>query len=665
VRTSHYPNTPEWYDLAERYGLYLMDEANIECHGFGTNPQNRLTNDPAWTPAYVDRVERMVERDKNRPAVVFWSLGNECGDGTNIAAAYQWVKQRDRSRPVHYEGSASRNGPNSDINSFMYPPPAAIVQRAQARPSIPVILCEYSHAMGNSNGGLKEYWDIFYSGTNAQGAFVWDWVDQGIRQPIPGGTGTFLAYGGWWEDRRAIRNDNNFSQNGLISADRVPHPGLSAIKYVYRYLHAEPVDLIAGTIKVKNWHDFLNAKEEAVGVWEIVDDQGKIVWKGDLPELDIPPRGEQIIKLAMPSGLESTSNRSHRQTEYWMNVRFLLRADSAWARKGHELGWDQWEFPNRSSAITIVDRARTPLTLREAGHLIRFSNDRLAIVFDRLQGTIASYSYDGVKLLDRGPIPDFWRAMTDNDLGAWKAVVNNARRDSSLDITVWRHAGAAWSVKDVQAKRISESTAQVVVQADLPLVGARYAMTYTIDGSGDVTVDGAYTPGATPAAMMPRFGMELIVSPGFENIRWLGRGPAETYIDRQFERIGAYSSTVRQQWVDYSRPQENGNKTDVRWVSLTDDRGVGLMATGDPLLSVGAMHAAKADVEQAAYSFQLPDRREIFLNLDLKQMGAGGIDSWSRNAWPMPPYRIDAAQPMRYRYHLSPITGNARAAARR
>ncbi|HYT76351.1 MAG TPA: glycoside hydrolase family 2 TIM barrel-domain containing protein [Vicinamibacterales bacterium] len=660
VRTSHYPNTPEWYELAERYGLYLMDEANIECHGFGTNPQNRLTNDPAWTPAYIDRVERMVERDKNHPAVVFWSLGNECGDGLNFNAAYQWVKHRDPSRPVHYEGSASRNGPNSDINSFMYPPPAMIVQRAQARPAIPVILCEYSHAMGNSNGGLKEYWDIFYAGTNAQGAFVWDWVDQGIRQPIPGGSGTFLAYGGWWEDRRAIRNDNNFSQNGLISAERVPHPGLSALKYVYRYIHAEPVDLGAGTIKVKNWYDFINAKDAAAGVWQIAGDDGIIVASGELPDLDIAPRAERTFTLPLPAHLPA-ARPAARKKEYWLNIRFVTRTDTMWATKGHELGWEQWELPVPAGAPAAPERpAVAALTMRQDGHLIRFSNDRLAIVFDRLQGTIGSYSYDGVKMLDRGPIPDFWRAMTDNDLGAWKAVVTNARKDPALDVTAWRNAGRSWSVKDVQATRIDGSTAKIVVQADLPLVGAKYTMTYTIAGSGDVDVEGAYTPGSGPVSMMPRFGMDLIVSPGLDNVRWLGRGPAETYIDRQFERVGVYSSTVRQQWVDYSRPQENGNKTDVRWVALTNDQGVGLMASGDPLLSVDAMHATKDDVERAAYSFQLPVRPETYLNLDLKQMGAGGIDSWSRNAWPMEPYRIPGNQALRYRYRLLPIAEGKR-----
>jgi beta-galactosidase len=539
----------------------------------------------------------------------------------------------------------------------MYPPPAEIVRRAQAKPQMPVILCEYAHSMGNSDGGLKEYWDVFYSGTNAQGAFVWDWVDQGIRQPLPGGGGTFLAYGGWWEDRYAIRNDANFSQNGLISADRVPHPGLSALKYVYRYIHAEAVDLAKGTITVKNWHDFINAKDEAVGVWEIVSDDGTIAAHGDLPELDIAPRAEKTFTLALPETLPARTSWLHGKQEYWLNIRFLLRADASWAKQGHELAWEQWPLPFRPGPGSVVSNPAEapPLAVADAGNVIRISNDKVAVVFDRLQGTIGSYSYNGVTLLDRGPIPDFWRAMTDNDLGAWKAMVGAARRDPKLDISVWRHAGPSWSVKSVTARRVNDGTAEVVVQADLPLAGAKYAVTYTIQADGEIGVDASFTPGTTPLAMMPRFGMQLVVAPGFEHIKWLGRGPAETYIDRQFERIGTYASTVREQWVEYSRPQANGNKTDARWVSLTNDAGAGLMAIGDPTLSVGAMHATHEELEQAGYTFQIPAHQETYLNLDLKQMGAGGIDSWSPNAWPMPAYRIASDQAMRYRYRLVPI----------
>ena len=247
--------------------------------------------------------------------------------------------------------------------------------------------------------------------------------------------------------------------------------------------------------------------------------------------------------------------------------------------------------------------------------------------------------------------------MTDNDIGAWKSMMNKARQDPATDVTIWRHAGDGWRVKEVTARRVNDLRAEVIVRADLPAVGATYAVTYSVNGDGAVVVEGGYTPGTNTLPMMPRAGMELVVSPGLEHLKWLGRGPAETYIDRQFEPIGVYSSTVHDQWVDYSRPQENGNKTDVAWMMLTNDQGIGLRIQGVPLLSAAASHVTKDDIELAAYSFQLPRRPEIYVNVDWKQMGVGGINSWSANAWPMEAYRIPAGQPHTYKYMLMPVDG--------
>jgi beta-galactosidase len=247
--------------------------------------------------------------------------------------------------------------------------------------------------------------------------------------------------------------------------------------------------------------------------------------------------------------------------------------------------------------------------------------------------------------------------MTDNDLGAWKSVGNRARTDPALDILVWREAGASWKVTDVQVNRTDESTANIVVQAVLPLVDAKYTATYAVREDGEITVKAEYRPGTKPPAMMPRFGMELVVSPGYERITWYGRGPAETYVDRAFERVGVYSSTVSGEWVEYSRPQANGNKTDVRWVELTNEKGVGLRAQGLPLLGVEVRHASLRDVERAAYTYQITQRPEVYLNLDFRQMGVGGIDSWSPQAYPMEPYRIPADKPYSYSFRLRPIEG--------
>ena len=659
VRTSHYPNVEEWYDLADQYGLYVIDEANIECHGFGTNVGNRMSNDPAWRAAYIARVEAMLERDKNHPSVVIWSLGNECGDGTNIAAAYEWTKKRDGSRPVHYEGASSHGGASSDLNSFMYATPERMADRMKARPDAPLILCEYTHAMGNSNGGLKEYWDIFYAGGNAQGAFVWDWVDQGIRQRVPAefrgssGRDTFLAYGGWWENRVGRRTDGNFCMNGLVSADRVPRPGLRAIKYVYRYIHARPVDLEAGRIAVKNWFDFTSPDDIVEGTWSVTE-EGRTLASGTLPALQLAPRQERELTIDLPPDVRANPGRRER----WLNVRFVTKRDLPWAKAGHEIASEQFALTPADAASSPAALPPAPLAMSPSGNLVRFSGPDFALVFDRLNGMITGYAFRGVALLQRGPMPDFWRAVTDNDWGAWKSVGNSARKDPSLDIMIWRRA-AQWTVTAVEVKRLDEQRAEIDVRAELPAVGARYAIVYTVHGNGDVLVRPSYEPGDRTLAMMPRFGTELVVAPGLDRITWYGRGPAETYSDRQFEPIGVYSSTVAEQWVDYSRPQENGNKTDVRWVTLTNAAGVGLMAVGEPALSVGARHASKEDMERVEYSFELPRRAEVFLNLDLAQMGVGGNDSWSRNAYPRDTYRLPANRSYTYSYRLRPVAPSA------
>ena len=654
VRTSHYPNDPAWYDLCDRYGLYVLDEANIECHHYGNDVHNRLTNDPEWQAAYLDRVQSMVERGKNHPSVVIWSMGNESGDGINAAATYQWTKHRDPSRPFHYEGSTAHGGSNSDINSFMYPSPEEVVRHAAERPNMPEILCEYTHAMGNSNGGLKEYWDIFYSGTNAQGAFVWDWVDQGIRLPVPGeykansAKPTFLAYGGWWEDKTGIRNDNDFNNNGLVAADRTPHPGLFAIKYVYRNLHVSPVDLAAGKIKVKNWFFFTNAKDVAYGTWE-VKAEGKTIGSGRLPELDIEPGAEKEFTLALPKTAREPG------IEYWLNVSFALKAATSWAPQGHEIAWDQFALPSNMDAPVFRPSKQALLDVKEAGDSVMFSGKQFSMQFDKKLGLLTGYTYRGTSVLERGPRPDFWRAPTNNDRGAWKVFREGAEGNKGVNIELWRDAGAQWSVKDVRIDKVDDSTARITVNADLPGVGATYSMTYTVYGTGDMIVDSTYQPGSEKVAMMPRLGTELVASPGLENLTWYNSGPHETMIDRKFERIGVYKTTVDDDWVEYMRPQGNGNKTDVRWVALTNAQGAGLMAVGSPSLNVTARHYTKSDMERAGYTFQMQRHPEVFLNLDWKEMGAGGIDSWSPNAYPMDAYRIPSGQEHSYRYRISPV----------
>jgi beta-galactosidase len=325
VRTSHYPNVPLWYELCDKYGLYVMDEANIESHGYENNPENEIANDPLWREAHLDRVIRMAQRDKNHACIVIWSLGNEAGDGPNLRACHKWLRENMPTRPVHYEGSSGRgDGRASDFFSRMYARPDWGMDGEDKYPDKPIILCEYSHAMGNSNGNLKEYWDDnIYVNPRHQGAFVWDWMDQGIRLPVPAeyagrvGKGPvreyFFAYGGWWEDRLGIFNNGNFCMNGLIAADWTPHPGLYALKYVYRNIHVSAVDLKEGRLKARNWFDFSNIKDVAKGVWTI-EANGKEIAGGQIPALDVPAGDEKEFELKLPSISPEPGRRAISQT---------------------------------------------------------------------------------------------------------------------------------------------------------------------------------------------------------------------------------------------------------------------------------------------------------------------------------------------------------------
>ncbi len=664
VRTSHYPNHPEWYALCDKYGLYVMDEANIESHHYGNGKSdNLLTNSTDWSAAYLNRVERMVERDKNHPSVIMWSMGNESGDGLNAKLTYEWAKKRDPSRPWHYEGTTANGGSSADINSFMYPTPEQTKRYAAARPDMPLILCEYAHAMGNSTGGLKEYWDIFYSGTNAQGAYVWDWVDQGVWMPVPGEfknnskATRFLAYGGWWEDKTLIRNDGNFNNNGLVSADRKPHPGLHAIKYAYRELHASPVNLVDGMIKVKNWWSFTNAKDVAEGSWTI-QSGGVTVASGRLPELDIAAGAEKQFTLPLPKLAVKPG------AEYLLNLSFTTKADASWAKRGHEIAWEQFPLPVSAEAPKLDVSKAPPLTLESAPDFTTIKGASFSLRFDRANGVITSYVYKGTPLIERGPRADFWRALTDNDTGAWKNMRPAAQQNPETNIRLWREAAPQMTVLETKVENPGGGVRLITIAELAGMAGAKVTITHTVHGTGDVIVDYAYQPGLAKRPMIPRIGTELVVSPGLENFTWYGRGPAETYIDRQFERAGLFKSTVEKEWVNYSKPQENGNKTDVRWVALTNAQGVGLLAVGAPMLSVGAKHFTKDDLERAAYTFMMQSHPQIFLNLDMRQMGVGGIDSWTANALPMAPYRIPADQAYAYRYRLTPVEGDFSAKTR-
>ena len=637
VRTSHYPDVPEWYDLTDRYGLYVIDEANIESHGIGYDPDKTLGNKPEWGKAHLDRTISMVERDKNHPSIIIWSLGNEAGDGVNFTATSGWVRERDPSRPVHYE--RAELGPNTDIYCPMYERIPQIVEYAEQFDDRPLIMCEYSHAMGNSNGNLKEYWDAFYTYERLQGGFIWDWVDQGLRQPIPGRPDElYFAFGGAFEPP-GVYHDDNFLMNGLVSADRVPHPGLLELKKVHQYIDVSAVDLQHGKIEIANEYGFVNL-DSFEGFWELNGD-GEVLSSGWLPKLDVAASESQIVTLPLPTVT------SQPGVEYWLDLSFRLAKNASWAKKGHEVAWEQFKLDLEADAVQMKTADMPPLEVDDGDDQISVSGDGFTVRFDVATGTISSWTADGAELVASGPRPNFWRAPTDNDRG----------NDMPKRCAPWKAATGNWDLTSSAVKKVGPAKVEVRFNGAYPDVSSTNEVVYTVHGDGEVVVEHSFSPGDGELPELPRFGMQLVVPGGFETVTWYGRGPHESYWDRKAgARVGVWSGSVDDQFVDYSEPQENGNKTDVRWVSVTNDDGAGLMVTGEPLIAFSAHHFTTQDLESAKYSYQMKRRADITFNIDMQQTGVGGDDSWGARThdeytlWP---------ESLKYSFTLRPLAASS------
>ena len=655
VRTSHYPNDPYWYHVCNRYGLFVLAENDVETHELQNKPENPIKQ-PHWLPPILNRFERMVEAYKNHPSIIMWSFGNEAGYGENVVKVRQWSHEHDPTRPFHYQTDDVGLEEGTDIESWMYRF-YAIEKRLNVMTHLPSMLCEYSHAMGNSNGNLDYYWDVFYADNRAIGAFVWDWVDQGIRQPVPEkyrknvADKSFYAYGGWFEDAHGIFNDNNFCMNGLVGSGREPHPGLSAIKQVYGYIHFEPIDLAAGKLKFLNRYHFTSPDEHVVIGWEIVDDQGKQYAKGIIP-------GDLAVGETKEIALQIPSLPAEPGAEYFLNITSKLKNDQIWASAGHEMSWQQFQLPTPAAAPQFSAKDAPPLKLETSPAEYVFSNEKMTVRVSRSTGLIDAFTYDGVALLERGPQPDFWRAPTDNDVGAGKLTRPISKWKSDINLNhsiVWKNVGPAWKPTSVTAESIANGY-RVVAQGPLPEVKqAKLSVQYDIFGSGDIVVTQDYSTDVDQPSML-RFGMELLLPHNLNQINWLGRGPQPTYSDRKREQVGIYQTTVENNFVNYSRPQECGNKVDVRWVTFTDPKGAGLQVVGLQPLSVNAQVYSKEQMGSAAYRHEMEPQKKVFANIDLAQIGVGGDDSWGQ------PVHLEYQlrnHTYRYGYRLSPVRDQA------
>lgn len=854
VRTSHYPDNPLWYELADEYGLYLVDETNLETHGIRSEYPG---DHPEWTAACVARAQNMVHRDKNHPSVVIWSLGNEAGGGSTFTAMHDWIRSYDPTRVIQYEGD---DRPEiSDIRSRMYESPSRVEQRAaDTADTRPYVMIEYSHAMGNSNGNFKKYWDVVRRHDVLQGGWIWDFADQSLYTPVPARTlltesgpaglrgeilatrggldrdkglsgitvferddsldltgsltleawvtprytgyhqpvlakgdtqyalkqtgdtleffihgggqwitaswalpddwtgrehhvagvfdadagtltlyadgavrgtrtttrrpdnntaplalasdadnqtrefsGTvrrarvyaraltaaelasddrgpgddgvrfwfdaatvevrkkrpeekrFLAYGGDWGDNP---NDGAFVADGIVTADR-GHTGKAAeIKRVHQAIDAARTsdDGDPGAVTLTNEYLFTNVREFD-GHWELVAD-GEVVRRGRLTrdQLDVPPGSDKDITL--PVRLPKDPDPG---TEYFLQLSFTTRESTKWAGAGFEVARQQLPLDARSPAVTPVPLESVPVLRYEDGEKdIEITGRGFSVTVDRSSGTITSYEVEGTRLITSGPVPNFWRAPTDNDHGNGQHTRNRT----------WRDAGARRKVTGVTVRALGERAVEITVGGTLPTTTeSTYTTTYTVFGNGEIKVDNTLHPGAPNLPYIPEVGTLLFLPRRLDRLHYYGRGPEENHWDRNTGTdVGRYTSTVAEQWTPYIRPQENGNKTDVRWAALTDGRGRGLLVSGEPLLEVNASHFTPEDLSAGVrHDYQLTPRDAVVLRVNHRQMGVGGDNSWGAHTHDE--FKLFADRDHAYTYRLRPLTDvdEAMAASRR
>lgn len=646
VRTSHYPNDPKWYELCDRYGIYLIDEANLETHGV----TGRLTNDPQWLLAFVGRAVGMVERDKNHPSILLWSLGNESGMGPNHAAMAGWIHAHDPTRPVHYEGAAAkpRDPDWVDVVSRMYTRiPELDAMSKDPGDTRPIMLCEYAYARGNAVGNLKEYWDLIESRDRLMGAFIWDWVDKGFRRRDAKGR-EFWAYGGDYGD---VPNDGTMVCNGLVLPDRTPEPEFHEVQKVHQRIDTTAVDAAAGRLRVRNDYDFQRLDFVEVA-WDVTED-GRVVREGRFPAPALEPKREDDLLIPLQRPAPQPGRES------FLNVRYVLKADTPWAKRGHVVAWEQIALPPGPAAPSAALASVPAVELRESAEAFTIRGPGFSVAIGRASGALESLRSGDREMLSKPLVPNFWRVPLDNDIGF--LLLN----DMPKRCAVWRTAGPQRRVITVRAERTSPQAVRVTAESVLPAASSPYSTTYTVHGSGDVLVEALFTPGgALPE--LPRFGMQMAVPATLGTMTWLGRGPHENYWDRHSGApVGRYSGRVDQLIHDYVRPQENGNRTDVRWIALTDAGGTGLLAVGLPHLSVSAWPYTMEDLEAATHTNELPRRDTITVNLDYRQTGVGGDDGWG--ARPHAEYTLDP-RPYAYRFRLrayAPGMGSIDEVARR
>ncbi|RKR84321.1 beta-galactosidase [Mucilaginibacter gracilis] len=654
IRTSHYPMDPYLYDLCDQYGILVIDEANLETHGLGS----KLSNDPVWAGAYLDRVTRMVMRDKNHPSIIIWSLGNEAGRGPNHAAMAGWVHDFDITRPVHYEpaqGTPQAEGyiepgdprylkpndhshrlgnpidqPYVDIDSRMYPGlfTVPLLANQQNGDNRPIFFVEYSHAMGNSNGNLKEFWDAFRSNKRIIGAGIWEFKDQGLLKRDSAGT-PYYAYGGDYQERYF----DDFTIKGIVASDGRPKAAIYECKHVFQQAACELVDAQKGLIKVTNRNGVQNLNDFDVSL--DVLENGRIISTKVLPRINLEAGKDTVISILL------YLPQIKPGVEFFANIRFMLTESKLWADKGFEIASDQFAFTGLAESKPSNQNFPALAVSQKADNYLIDGNG-FGVSINKVNGALNSYLIDGKEQVFAPLLPHFSRPATDNDHRGWKA-------DKKLKV---------WYEPELKLTDINFSQPQkgiVKVISNYSLIGgkATVQVVYTINGNGTVKVDYSLNPSAG-LPNIPKVGMQCGILRSYDNVSWYGRGLMENYVDRRTGfPVGIYSQPINEFMENYVVPQENGNRTDVRWMYLSDKKNDGLLVVADSLLSMSAWPYTEANIVAARHTNKLKDAGYITLNIDLVQMGVGGNDSWSDLAAPLPQYQI-SAKPYRYTFYILP-----------
>ncbi|MGY8933958.1 MAG: glycoside hydrolase family 2 TIM barrel-domain containing protein [Flavobacteriales bacterium] len=620
VRSAHYPNDPYWLDLCDQYGLYVIDEANIESHPLAIDKETQIGNEMSWLPAHLMRTKRMYYRDRNHPSIYSWSLGNEAGEGEIFKTTYQWLKDQDKNRIIQYEPAGKED--YTDVYCPMYPKPAYLISHGKSDSDKPSIMIEYCHAMGNSVGNLQDYWNIIETYPNLQGGYIWDWADQSLEYKDKNGK-PYLAYG--HDYHPDLPTDGNFLNNGLVDPYRNPHPHLSEVKKVYEPVHFKYLG--QGVLEITNKNFFVDFSDKELEI--VVLTNGKEQLLREPLFLDVQPQQTKRVTIKEIPSLFIP------ETEYILEVRLLQKEETKLIPKGYEVAWDQFVLNKGIQLIPAISE-ESPFEIISTEAFIQLKNEVVDFKIDSKSGEIITWLFEGKEITKQAIRPNFWRPPTDNDLG----------NDMHTWAKIWQDA--TYNYKAILIKKPFKNTSEIgfTVSYKLPNNEASVTVVYLLNNNGSLKVDYSFTPNQKNLANIPRIGMFLTLPNSYTNVEWYGKGPEESYWDRKTgQKTGIYSGKIIDQFHRYSRPQETGNKTEVRWMEVSSEN-IKLKVSSSEYLNASVWPFPMKEIdfnsndagESASglvpvtkkHGADIEIGETLQWNIDFQQMGLGGDTSWGR-----------------------------------